>query len=234
MTKICPHCKAGNTDTNPFCYTCGKDISKIEPTSGKYKPPKNPKLKVKSTSKKHKPSNNPKLKGNLISRWWSRQSQNNKYGLGIFATLLAGVILVLIVGAAVSLTEKPEVTQTVTDTPTTAEPNPAVNSSLAQSEEDSYKQWLKEDYQQWDKAQSSPSYGDQLYNLYTGAQAKNPPEKYREFHQHYVKDYYYLYMAQKAAENNNIDDVGYYEDLASAEYNKMLEYMPDYMQVVTG
>lgn len=53
MIKICPHCKAGNADTIKFCYTCGKDINKIEPTSGKYKPPKNPKMKE-----------------NSISRWW--------------------------------------------------------------------------------------------------------------------------------------------------------------------
>lgn len=71
----------------------------------------------------------------------------------------------------------------------------------------------------------------ELYQLYIGAQAK-PPEKYYQFHQHYIKSYYYYYMAHLAADRNDIDSVGYYTDLALAEDEKLGEYMPDYAQLV--
>lgn len=216
MTKIGPHCKSGNADINTFCYSCGKDIINIKPTSKKYKPPKN----VKS-------------KRNFISRWWNKQSQNNKYGYGLLTILISLFLVWGVVIVAVSLMEKPAVTKTVTDNPsTTTETTPTVNNtSPGQSEEDKYRQWVKDDYKRWENAMGSSS---QLYQLYQAAKSVTPPEKYKEFHQHYIKSYYYYYMAQKAAENNNPDDVGYYTDLALKEDDQLGVYMPDYAQLTAS
>jgi hypothetical protein len=175
-----------------------------------------------------KPPKKQPNKGNTALSWWDKHSQNNKYRYGILLSILSLFLIIWIVIGAVNLTVKP-VETTVTDTPAPpAQTPPAVNSSPTQSEEDSYRQWLKEDYKRWENAMGSSS---QLYQLYTGAQAKKPPAKYYEFHQHYIKSYYYYYKAALASEQDNIDDVGYYTDLAFVEDEKLLEYMPDYAQL---
>ncbi len=126
-----------------------------------------------------------------------------------------------------------------THTPNTEPATPTQNSDTQSSSsvsgytdaETKYRQWVKDDYKRWENAMGSSS---QLYQLYQAAQSITPPEKYREFHQHYIKSYYYYYMAQKAAENNNDADVGYYTDLALAEDDQLGIYMPDYAQLTAS
>ena len=148
----------------------------------------------------------------------------------LLVIFVLGIILIIgIVGAMISINSNSQTQPTQTMVP--AENSDTQNSSSVSGYTDAeakYRQWLKEDYQSWENAKTS----SELYNLYQAAQSVTTPEKYKEFHQHYVKDYYYSYMAQKAAENYNANDTGYYSDLASEEYNKMCESMPDYPQLI--
>lgn len=212
MTKICPNCKSGNSDTNPFCYTCGKDITNIKPTSKKNNPRKNLK--------------------NFNSRTRNKKNRKNRNGYILLVTFFS-LFIIGIIFVTNFLTEPQAVTETTTDNPTkTTETTPTVNNtSKSLSEIDRYRQWVKDDYKRWENAMDSSS---QLYELYLAAQSVNPPEKYKEFHKHYIKSYYYYYMAQRAAENNNIDDVEYYADLALAEDDQLGIYMPDYAQLIAG
>ncbi|HOI72428.1 MAG TPA: hypothetical protein PLC38_09150 [Methanobacterium sp.] len=151
----------------------------------------------------------------------------------VFGSCCIGIFIIVGIFGMMSADSNSN-TQTQATAPTATESTPTVDTTSNQptlSEEESYRQWVKEDYKRWENAMGS-SY--QLYQLYQGAQAKKPPEKYKEFHKHYIKSYYYYYLAAKAAENNNIPDVEYYTDLAFAEDEQLGVYMPDYAQLTAS
>lgn len=168
-------------------------------------------------------------------KWWKRRDIVEKGSITILTVVF--IVLSLSVGLLfMTMSNIPKASYQNNTTPTTtvntsepsektAEPTtPNVNA------EDKYRQWVKEDYQRFVKAKDS----SEMYSLYQGAQSVSPPEKYKEFHQHYIQSYYYWYKAYEAGDNGDTASYEYYLNMANQEDTKLSELMPDYLQLTQG
>lgn len=102
MTKICPHCKAQNADTNKFCKNCGKDLNS------------NPRIATQNGKTMQSQS------GDGVLGWWNKQDTKAKAGLGIGICCI-GLIFIIMIGGMLS-SDKTTTTQPTTPASTTTTP----------------------------------------------------------------------------------------------------------------
>lgn len=172
--------------------------------------------KIKNKKISEENSSNSNLKSNSKG-WWSRQTKNNKIGIGFLSCIL-GIVLIVGVFGTLSIPPVQNDTNLSTYTPTQSN-NTAVNPtnstvSSGPLTEEEYKEWVKNDYNTWYTKGNSSS---DMYNLYLQANSIIPPAKYQEFHEHYVKSYYYYYEMMQAEENGDDASFNYYNGLETEE-----------------